>query len=194
MSTQYQQTSFCKVSASFHLHDGQSRCTTTSVTTFFIFDLHWIRLEWWFSLRNQLASHNQNQFSELRDFRLLPFVCVEIFTFEVNVGKAKFSRVQDLGSKVEFLADVMCKFRTVKVATFSSKWPTLAGVQPLMVQDSMFNSFLATCMGKHTWLYTGRQANSRLACRVCTHRLWANQDRFNNKRTKQQNDNKEISK
>ena len=36
-----------------------------------------------------------------------------------TTGKANFSRVQDFGSKVEFLADVMCESWTVKVAIFS---------------------------------------------------------------------------
>ena len=85
--------------------------------------------------------------------------------------EAKFSRVQDFGSKVEFLADIMCEFRTVKVAGFTPKRPILAAVQGAIVQDSMFDSFVATCSGKHTGLYTDRQANSRLARCVRTHCL-----------------------
>ena len=59
--------------------------------------------------------------SKIQDLRL---PCQQFVASSQTIGKkvhpkAEFSRVQDFGSKVEFLADVMCESWTVKVAIFS---------------------------------------------------------------------------
>ena len=89
----------------------------------------------------------------------------------------------------------MCQFRTVKVATFTPKPPLLVGVQGAIVQDNMFVLFLATSTEK-TYLTVHRQTSQFSFGAPCLHSSSVSKlgqtQRQNNKKTRQQNHNKEI--